>query len=76
VPVRHREEREFDDHRRGPFRTAVEPNDRLTIEPSFQMQSVRSHDLTGMSSPSDPSQHLELDHSTDERPTIPSPPRA
>jgi outer membrane receptor protein involved in Fe transport len=45
------------------------PNDRLTIEPSVQMQSVRSHDPTGYEIlASDPSRDIwNSDHSTDER---------
>jgi outer membrane receptor protein involved in Fe transport len=45
------------------------PNDTLTIEPSFQYQSVRNNDPTGYElQPSNPSQHVwNSDHSTDER---------
>jgi len=45
------------------------PNDRLTIEPSVQMQSVRSHDPTGYELlVSDPERAIwNSDHSTDER---------
>ncbi|HUQ51967.1 MAG TPA: TonB-dependent receptor [Gammaproteobacteria bacterium] len=51
------------------FALLWEPNDRLTIEPSLQYQSVRNHDPTGYElQPSDPSQHIwNSDHSTDER---------
>ena len=50
------------------FALLWEPNDRLTIEPSVQMQSVRSNDPTGYELlPSDPSQHIwNSDHLTDE----------
>ena len=50
------------------FALLWEPNDRLTIEPSVQMQSVRNNDPTGYELlPSDPSQHIwNSDHSTDE----------
>jgi outer membrane receptor protein involved in Fe transport len=45
------------------------PNDRLTVEPSVSMQSLRSHDPTGYEVlASDPDQHVwNSDHSTDER---------
>ena len=57
--------------RRLPRRAAFlfKPNDRLTVEPSVPMQSVRSHDPTGYELlASDPERAIwNSDHSTDER---------
>ena len=51
------------------FSLLWKPNDNVTIEPSVQMQSVRSHDPTGYELlVSDPSRAIwNSDHSTDER---------
>jgi iron complex outermembrane receptor protein len=51
------------------FALLWKPNDRLTVEPSVQMQSIRSHDPTGYELlASDPSRDIwNSDHSTDER---------